>query len=43
MEKIVKEQHIRNAVILSTIGSVRNYQIHTVSNRNPAVERHLHY
>jgi len=33
MEKIVKEQHIRNAVILSAIGSVRNYQVHTVSNR----------
>jgi hypothetical protein len=33
MEKIVKEQHIRNAVILNAIGSVRNYQVHTVSNR----------
>jgi predicted DNA-binding protein with PD1-like motif len=33
MEKAVKEQHIRNAVILSAIGSVRNYQVHTVSNR----------
>jgi len=33
MEKMVKEQHIKNAVILSAIGSVRNYQIHTVSNR----------
>ena len=33
MEKMVKEQHIRNAVILSAIGSVRNYQVHTVSNR----------
>jgi predicted DNA-binding protein with PD1-like motif len=33
MERIVKEQHIRNAVILSAIGSVRNYQVHTVSNR----------
>ena len=33
MEKMVKEQHIRNAVILSAIGSVRNYQVHVVSNR----------
>jgi uncharacterized protein len=33
MEKMVKEQHIKNAVILSAIGSVRNYQVHTVSNR----------
>jgi uncharacterized protein len=33
MDKMVKEQHIRNAVILSAIGSVRNYQVHAVSNR----------
>ena len=33
MEKMVKEQNIRNAVILSAVGSVRNYQVHTVSNR----------
>ncbi len=33
MEKMVKEQNIRNAVILSGIGSVRNYQVHAVSNR----------
>lgn len=33
MEKIVKEQKIKNAVILSGIGSVRNYHIHSVSNR----------
>jgi uncharacterized protein len=33
MEKMVQEQKIKNAVILSAIGSVRNYQIHTVSNR----------
>jgi predicted DNA-binding protein with PD1-like motif len=32
-EKMVKEQNIRNAVILSGIGSVRNYHIHSVSNR----------
>ena len=33
MEKMVKEQKIKNAVILSAVGSVRNYQVHTVSNR----------
>ena len=33
MEKMVKEHKIRNAVILSGIGSVRNYSIHSVSNR----------
>lgn len=33
MEKMVKENHIVNAVILSCAGSVRNYQIHQVSNR----------
>lgn len=33
MEKMVKEQKIKNAVILSAIGSVRNYQVHAVSNR----------
>ena len=33
IEKIVKEQKIRNAVILSAIGSVRGYQVHQVSNR----------
>ena len=33
MEKAVKQQHIRNAVILNAIGSVRNYQVHAVSNR----------
>jgi predicted DNA-binding protein with PD1-like motif len=33
MEKMVKENHIVNAVILSCAGSVRGYQIHQVSNR----------
>jgi len=33
IEKIVKEQKIRNGVILSAIGSVRGYQVHQVSNR----------
>src|SRR5687767_1947213 len=33
MERMIKEQKIRNAVILSGIGSVRNYHIHSVSNR----------
>jgi len=33
LEKMVKENKIRNAVILSGVGSVRNYQVHQVSNR----------
>ena len=33
LEKGVKEQRIRNGVILSAIGSVRSYHYHTVSNR----------
>lgn len=33
LERMVKEQKIRNAVILSAAGSVRSYHIHTVSNR----------
>jgi len=34
MEKIVKQEKIRNAVVLSGAGSVRGYQIHQVSNRD---------
>jgi uncharacterized protein len=34
LQKMTQEQKIRNAVILSGIGSVRNYQVHTVSNRD---------
>jgi predicted DNA-binding protein with PD1-like motif len=33
LERMVKEQKIKNAVILSGIGSVRGYHIHQVSNR----------
>jgi predicted DNA-binding protein with PD1-like motif len=33
IEKTVKEQGIRDAVFLSGIGSLRNYHIHSVSNR----------
>ena len=33
LETIVKQEKIRNAVILSGIGSVTNYRYHTVSNR----------
>jgi predicted DNA-binding protein with PD1-like motif len=32
LERMVKEQKIRNAVILAGIGSVRGYHFHTVSN-----------
>src|SRR5262245_24957664 len=33
IEKMVADQKIKNAVFLSGIGSVRNYHIHSVSNR----------
>jgi uncharacterized protein len=33
LERMVKEQRIRNAVILAGAGSVRGYQVHSVSNR----------
>jgi predicted DNA-binding protein with PD1-like motif len=33
MEKAVQERGIKNAVVLSGIGSVRNYHVHSVSNR----------
>jgi predicted DNA-binding protein with PD1-like motif len=34
IQKLVEKEKIRNAVILSGVGSVRNYQIHSVSNRD---------
>jgi predicted DNA-binding protein with PD1-like motif len=34
IEKMVKEHNIRNAVILAGIGSLRNYHVHSVSNRD---------
>src|SRR5580700_11412405 len=33
IEKMVKEEKIRNGVILAAAGSVRGYQVHQVSNR----------
>lgn len=33
-EKMVKQEKIQNAVILSAFGSVRGYQVHEVSNRD---------
>jgi len=33
IEKMVKQEKIRNAVVLAGAGSVRGYQIHQVSNR----------
>ena len=33
MEKMIKQEKIKNAVILSGFGSVRGYQVHQVSNR----------
>jgi len=34
LEKMVKEEKVRNAVILSAAGSVTGYQVHQVSNRD---------
>src|SRR6267378_2484950 len=34
IEKMVKQEKIRNGVVLSGAGSVRGYQIHQVSNRD---------
>ena len=34
LEKMVAQEHIKNAVILSAFGSVRGYQVHQVSNRD---------
>ncbi|HXJ39315.1 MAG TPA: PPC domain-containing DNA-binding protein [Bryobacteraceae bacterium] len=34
MEKMVAQQKIRNAVVLSAAGSVRGYHLHQVSNRD---------
>jgi predicted DNA-binding protein with PD1-like motif len=33
LESMVKQHNIKNAVILAGIGSVRNYHVHSVSNR----------
>jgi predicted DNA-binding protein with PD1-like motif len=33
IEKMVKQEHVKNAVILAGAGSVRGYQVHQVSNR----------
>jgi predicted DNA-binding protein with PD1-like motif len=33
IRKMIKQENIRNAVILSAAGSVRGYQVHQVSNR----------
>ena len=32
--KVVKEQNIKNGVILSAIGSLRGYEVHSVTNRD---------
>jgi uncharacterized protein len=33
IERMVKEKHVKNAVILAGFGSVRNWEVHQVSNR----------
>src|SRR5213078_4689552 len=32
MEKMIKQEKIKNAVILSAVGSLKGYQIHQISN-----------
>ena len=34
MKKVIAEQHIQNGVILSAIGSLRGYEVHSISNRD---------
>jgi predicted DNA-binding protein with PD1-like motif len=34
LQKMVAQEHIKNAVILSGIGTLRGYQLHVVSNRD---------
>lgn len=34
MKKILLEQHIQNGVILSAVGSLRGYDVHTATNRD---------
>lgn len=34
LQRMIRQEKIRNAVILSGFGSVRGYQVHQVSNRN---------
>jgi predicted DNA-binding protein with PD1-like motif len=34
IEKLVKEQHIQNGVILSGIGSLRGFHVHQIDNRD---------
>ena len=34
MEKMIKQEKIKNAVILSAVGSLKGYQVHQISNRD---------
>ena len=34
LNKMIAQEHIKNAVILGAVGSVRGYQVHMVSNRD---------
>ena len=38
MNRVVKQQHIENGVILSAIGSLRGWEVHQVSNRRLPTE-----
>jgi predicted DNA-binding protein with PD1-like motif len=40
LKKMIAQEHIKNAVILSAFGSVRGYQVHQVANRDlPSQDR----
>jgi predicted DNA-binding protein with PD1-like motif len=34
MERMIKQEKIKNAVILSAVGSLKGYQVHQISNRD---------
>ena len=34
MNQVIKQQHVENGVILSAIGSLRNWNVHQISNRH---------
>jgi predicted DNA-binding protein with PD1-like motif len=38
LQKMVKQEHIQNGVILSAVGSMRGYQVHQVTNRTLPTE-----
>src|SRR4051794_117945 len=41
--KVVQEQHIQNGVFLSGIGSLRGYEVHSVTNRDLPTEDKIRF